>query len=138
MKIRLAEVKALEGSLSKIFDKDVNIKIAYRLSVLLKRLSEEMSLLEENRVKLVKKYGKEDEKTKSMTVPPENSQAFFNSFNELMQLEVDINFEPVALKDLGDIELSAADMVKLSGTIIKCEDDKKKKAPKKKAPKKKE
>ena len=132
MKISLAEVKGLEGSLSKIFEKDVNIKIAYRLSVLLKKLSEEMALLEENRVKLVKQYGTEDEQTKSMSVLPENSQAFFDAFNELMQVEVKIDFEPIALKDLGDIELSASDMAKLAGLIIKCEEDKKKKPSKKK------
>jgi hypothetical protein len=132
MKISLAEVKGIEGSLSKIFEKDVNIKIAYRLSVLLKRLSEEMGMLEEGRVKLVKQYGTEDEKTKSMSVKPENSQAFFDAFNELMQVEIEIPFEPIDLKDLGDIELSAADMAKLSGLIIKCEEDKKKKPSKKK------
>ena len=121
MKISLAEVKALEGSLSKIFEKDVNIKIAYRLSVLLKRLTEEMKLLEDSRIKLVTKHGTKDEKTQSITVLPENSQAFYNDFTELMQVEIDIDFSPVPLKDLGDIELSASDMVKLDGKIIQCE-----------------
>ena len=89
MKITLAEVKSLESSLSKIFNKDVNIKLAYRLGKLLKRLSEEMKMLEENRIKLVKKYGEEDEETKQLSVPPEKTQEFYNEFNELMQIEIE-------------------------------------------------
>jgi len=119
MKVTLAEVKSLEASLGKLFDKDVNIKIAYRLSSLIKKLSEELSILEENRIKLVKQYGVEDEKTKAVSVPPDKSQDFYNAFNELMQIEIEIDFEPIPLKDLGEIELSASDMMKLDGKIIK-------------------
>ncbi len=118
MKITLAEVKSLESSLSKIFNKDVNIKLAYRLGKLLKRLSEEMKMLEENRIKLVKKYGEEDEETKQLSVPPEKTQEFYNEFNELMQIEIDVDFEPVPLEQFGDIEMSASDVINLDGKII--------------------
>ncbi len=118
MKINLAGIKSLESSLSKIFDKDVNIKIAYRLSKLLKRLSEEMSMMEESRIKLVTKYGKEDGETKQVTVPQENTADFYKEFNELMMVEIEIDFEPITLASLGNIELSAADVMKMDGKII--------------------
>ena len=118
MKITLAEVKSLETSLSKIFDKDIHIKIAYRLSSLLKVLSDEINSLEENRVKLVKKYGEEDKESGQLAVPTEKAEEFYKEFNELLQLEIDIDFEPIPLGAFGDISLSAADVVRLDGKII--------------------
>jgi hypothetical protein len=118
LKITLAEIKSLETSLGKMFNKDVNIKIAYRLGKLLKKLSEEMKALEENRVKLVKKYGVEDEKTKQISVPQDNAQDFHKEFNELMQVEIEVDFEPIPLEQFGDIELSASDVLRLDGKII--------------------
>jgi hypothetical protein len=118
MKITLAEIKSLEASLSKLFDKEVNIKVAYRLSSLLKRLSEEMTTLEENRVTLIKKYGEEDAKTKQLTVTPAKTQDFYKEFSELMQLEIEIDFKPIPLSAFGDIALSASDVLKLDDKII--------------------
>jgi len=118
MKTTLAEMKSLETSLSKIFDKDVNIKIAYRLGKLLKRLSEEMKTLEENRIELVKKHGSTDEKTSQVSVAPENTPAFYKELGELMQIEIDIPFEPIILEELEDIKLSATDILRLEGKII--------------------
>jgi len=118
LKITLAEVKSLESILSKIFNKEVNIKIAYRLGSLLKKLNEEMLLLEENRVKLIKKYGIEDEKTKQIQVAPGKTDDFYKEFNELLSLQIEIDFEPIPLKDFGEILISASDILKLDNRII--------------------
>ena len=118
MKITLAEIKTLEASLSKIFNKDINIKLAYRLGSLIKTLSKELENLEESRVKLVKKYGVEDEETKQVSVPTEKTQEFYAELNELMQIDIDIDFEPIPLEAFGDISISASDALKLDGKII--------------------
>lgn len=118
MKITLAEAKSLETSLAKIFDKDVNIKVAYRLGKLLKKLSEEMKTLEESRVKLVQKHGEENEETKQFSVPPTKTQEFYKEFNELMQCEIEIDFDPIPLELFGDIKLSASDVLRLDGKVI--------------------
>jgi len=118
VKITLAEIKTLEASLSKIFNKDINIKLAYRLGSLIKTLSKELENLEESRVKLVKKYGVEDEETKQVSVPTEKTQEFYAELNELMQIDIDIDFEPIPLEAFGDISISASDALKLDGKII--------------------
>ena len=118
MKITLAEIKALENSLLKIFEKEVNIKIAYKLGRFLKKINEELKTLEENRVKLVQKYGKEDEETNQVSVPSENAPKFYQEFNELMSIEIDIDFEPISLKEFGDISISAADALRFDGIIL--------------------
>jgi DNA-binding MltR family transcriptional regulator len=117
MKITLAEIKSLETSLSKIFDKDINIKLAYRLGILLKKISEEMQSLEKNRVKLVTKYGVKNGEGQ-VSVPDEKTPDFYKEFNELMQISIDIDFEPIPLSAFGDISLSAADVMRLDEKII--------------------
>jgi hypothetical protein len=82
-----------------------------------------MGTLEENRINLVKKYGVEDEKTKQVSVPKDKTQEFYAELNELMQLEIDIPFEPISLEEFGDISLSAADVVRLDGKIIANDDE---------------
>lgn len=119
MKISLAEIKSLEKSLSKIFDKDLNIKIAYRLGILLKKITEELRTLEENRIRLIKKYGTKDEKTQQIQVPPDKNADFYKDFNELLTFEIDIDFEPISLNAFGDITLSAIDAMRLDGIVIK-------------------
>lgn len=128
MKMTLAEIKSIEESLAKLFDKELNIKIAYKLSSLLKKLSGEVKLLEENRVKLVQKHGKKDEETQQVTVAPESAEAFYKEFSELMQIEVELDFEPIPLDAFGDITLSASDILKLEGKVISCPEEKPKKA----------
>ena len=81
-----------------------------------------MEDLEENRIKLVKKYGTEDEDTKQVTVPKEKTQDFYAELAELMQLEIDIPFEAIGLEEFGDITLSAADVMRLDGKIIANDD----------------
>jgi hypothetical protein len=127
MKLTLAEIKSLETSISKIFNKDINIKLAYKLSTLIKTLSEELRKLEEGRVKLVKKYGKTDEKTGQISVNTEETQSFYKEFNELMQMEIEVDFEPIPLNAFGDIEISASDVLSLDGKILTGEDSEKEK-----------
>jgi hypothetical protein len=119
MKLSLAEIKMLENSLTKVIDKDINIKMAFRLGKFLKTLNDEMRVLEDSRIKLVKKYGKENETTKQIEVPNESQSDFYQEFNGLMQEQLEISFEPIPLSAFGDIEMSAADVFRLEGIVIK-------------------
>ena len=119
MRFTLAEVWVLNSTLSKLFNKDLNIKIAYRLSKLLKKFNDEMKIVEEQRSELVKKYGKENAETKQIEVSAENQQSFMQEFNTLMQEEIEVDFEPIELSKLGDLSISAMDIAKMDGKIIK-------------------
>ena len=80
-----------------------------------------MQTLEENRVKLVKKYGTPNKDQNSIGVGPENVNKFYTELNELMGITIELDFEPIPLSEFGNIEISATDIVRLDNKIIKCE-----------------
>ena len=123
----LAQIQGMEGSLRKLTNKELKVKIAYRLGKLLKIIGTELSELEENRGRLIRKYGfevKPNEKDKSAVargkqyqVNKEKEVDFYREFNELLQEEIEITFEPVSIKELGDVDFTPADIIRLEGII---------------------
>jgi hypothetical protein len=122
MEIRLAEIKKIETSLSKLATKDIKINIAYKIGKLLKVLNQELKNLEESRINLVKKYGKKDEGGEDIRVPVERTEEFMLEFNGLMQEKVSVDFEPIPYQEFGDISLSVTDILSLDGYILKYEE----------------
>ena len=113
MKFKLAEIRALEGSLSKLNNKELPVKIAYGLGKLLKKVSEELVSIEEHRVKLVKKYSTGEDSEGNFEVPKDKEEDFKREFSELLMAEVDFNFDPISISELGDITLTPIDMIRL-------------------------
>jgi len=135
MKIKLLELKGIETGLQKLIDKELNVRIAYRIGKLLKVVTDETAILEDNRNKLIQKYGETVEASDApqeegqppapqgqqrIQVKPENQQKFFNELSELLQEEVEITFEQISLNDLGDITFTPKDMFLLD-PVIKAE-----------------
>ena len=109
----LGELKSIEESLKKLLILTLPIKISYKLSKVLAKISKELALLEEQRMNLVRKYGEENPETKEIRVQPDQMPAFINEFNELLQETVKFDFEPVSIDSVGDIEFSPLDMANL-------------------------
>lgn len=130
MKMKLVDIKRVEEPLSRLIIKELNIKIAYRLGKFLKVIGSELQELETNRIKLVKKYGdkvdnKEEDPEKrnqrnevEFKIKPENEQKFIDEYNELLQMEIKVDFEPILLSELEDIKITPMDMMRLEDIII--------------------
>lgn len=137
MKIKMAEIKAIEEPLSKLMTKELNIKIAYRLSKFLKVVGVELQELENNRIRLVRKYGNKvenkdnDPKKKNnkgeveFKITPKNEQKFIDEYNELLRLEIEVDFNPILLSELEGIQITTIDMMRLENIIIIDEKEKK-------------
>ncbi len=120
MKFKLNEVYSLVRSLPKLTNKELPIRISYRLLKLLKSCSEEMETLEKSRIKLIKKYAsekKDDKEKKDMSVSDKNKEKFQEEFTTLLEEEVEIDFKPIAIKDLGEITLTTNDLISLQKII---------------------
>lgn len=121
MKVTLANIKNMEASLDSLLKKELNIRVAYRLSKLAKQIYNELVIFEDNRIKLIKKYGSFNKESQVFEIDPKNQKnidAFTSEFNQLISEEVDINFQPISLEDLEDIKLSAIDMMHFNNFII--------------------
>ena len=113
MKFTLGEVYRITRSLPILTDKELPIKVSYRLLKFLKSCSAEMGPLEESRTKLVEKYSEPTQDIRDLKVKDENLDKFQTEFTALLDEEVEIDFNPLSIDDLGDISVSAKDLAPL-------------------------
>ncbi|HUS49932.1 MAG TPA: hypothetical protein VMZ91_07185 [Candidatus Paceibacterota bacterium] len=109
-KFSLGEIYGLTRSLQKLTDKELPIKVSFRLYQFLKNSAVEMETLEKARVKLVEKYAGAQEEGKEMKVADDKREKFQEEFTSLLNEEVEIPFEPISVEDLGGISISANDL----------------------------
>lgn len=86
--ITLGALQVVMPSLNKIFNANLPAKIAYKISKALNMLNKELKEIEELRIGLVKKYGKENGEG-TFQVIPENMQAFATEFQDLLNIPVE-------------------------------------------------
>ena len=122
MKLKLGELNTILESLNKLIDKEISIKTSYKLSKLTKRLIDEHSIYEKNRMKLINKYAEKDadnniiinKEDNSTTMIGENKINFNKEFTELINIEMELEFEKIKLDDLGEISISPRDLLYLN------------------------
>jgi len=113
MKLKLSQLIAMRGSLVKLIEKDLPIKQSFNLAKFIKTANEELEQFEQQRVKLVNRYGAKDEEG-NIAVKDEFQQQFVNELNELTEIEVDFEgFKPLKLADLRNIYFTTNDMMSL-------------------------
>ena len=111
MKITLKEIKLAEAPLTKFVEQTIPIKLAYNLGKLVRVMQQELRQIEAARVKLVKQYGTESS-ADVIEVKPENLQQFNEEWTQLLETEIDLDFEPISSNLLNslDIQMTSLDM----------------------------
>lgn len=117
MKLQLGEIRNMKEPMSLLLDKDLPIKVAWKLTKFVKVLDKELSEIEEFRVELVKKLGVED-KEGALQVPEGKMPEFIDSFNDLLMTEVTFEFEPVDVESLGDLQVSTKELLALDKIFV--------------------
>lgn len=108
MKFTIGELKSMESPLRFLSHKELPVKISWKLYRFMKKVSYELDMVENIRNELVKKYGEENISTGENKVIPENIEKFKNEFLEVLQQEVEIDFSPIDINDIGDINISSS------------------------------
>lgn len=121
MKIKLGELDIILESMNKLIQKEMPVKASFLFGRLFKKLAEEYALFDSDRKKLLIKYCELDENDE---VKIKDNLAFFksdedaNNFNkdilELSNLEIEIDWEPIEIDNLGDIEITPKDLINLN------------------------
>ncbi|MEM3091778.1 MAG: hypothetical protein QXD05_01455 [Candidatus Pacearchaeota archaeon] len=115
MEITIKQLIESAESLAILAQKDMPIKTSYKLGKLLNKIREELKLYEEQRNNLIKKYGKDIGGGNYQI--DENDEEAINKFKkeheELINLTVNIEYEPISLDSLGDIKISPMHMANL-------------------------
>lgn len=102
MKLKLSDIFQSKDSLVKLANSDLNIKTAYNLSKLVKKLNEEYQSLEDFRVELVRKHGNLEEGNYRVPQSGEQFENFVKEYNEFMQTEIEV--------DIAEIEIPMEDI----------------------------
>lgn len=122
--IQLKDV--IEGTdvLKKLAGQPLRGKVAFQISKILKKLEDELTLFNDTRVEIIKKYSQTDENGNLITDENgnvklnENTIAEFNKeITELLNTEIEINCDKIALKDIENIDFTPAEMTLLMPLI---------------------
>lgn len=118
MKFTLAEIRGMQRGLLTLTQTQLPIRVSYRLAKLFNFCRQELTIIEETRIKLVKKYSKEDlDKPGEYEVKSENGEKFREELEQLMEEEVEFEFDPISLDELDGIKISPLDLSGLSKII---------------------
>jgi len=111
MKVKLSDVYVSVPVLTKLLDLELPINVSYKVMKLVNNLNTELKNIEEQRVKLVKKYSNNEQNT----VTEEKKQEFLNEFSVLLNEEIEVDWNPVPTETLGnDLKLSVNDLGKIA------------------------
>jgi len=118
IKVTLLEIKSAEQAMQKITSTPSDLKSAYWVSRLVKRLDSAVNDLEKGRVKLIDKYGKKDDKGGAQ-VPPESLTSFNEEYMKLLQTEVEIDMPVIKFDYIKNLKFSADDILVLEKFVEK-------------------
>jgi glycyl-tRNA synthetase alpha subunit len=115
MKVTLRNIYGASNILALLVEQKLPIRVAFRLTRLITRLNEEYTNLDTTRKKLVEEYGdiikESDPANPSYNFTQENQQKFAEDFENLLQEEVEIEWETISFDDLGkDTTLSVREL----------------------------
>jgi len=115
MKVKVVDILNANEGLKKIASLPINIKVSYQLMRLGNKISDELKVFDDKRKELLNKYGEINEG--NWKVKEENMTDFTKDINDILEEDVDIEFEPISLDNLGDVKISLADLNLLKAFI---------------------
>lgn len=119
VKVKLVDIVNAKETLQKLMNEKLPVFLSYKLAKVMKEISTELDSVEASRTNLVKKHGEkiEDKPGDSWQVSKENLEAFHKEFEELLQMEAELNFDPIPILSFGTdskICMSSGEMMKIS------------------------
>jgi len=112
MKVTLEQIKNSHEAVKKLLNTELPVRAAFRLSNLAKATVDLIERIEETRMELVKKYGKEDAKG-NFNVEAEKVEEFYKEFNEFLQEEVTLTLEPLNIDLIEGVKLTTIELISL-------------------------
>jgi hypothetical protein len=111
MKVSLFEIYSSVGVLNKLVDLALPAKSSYKFVKIMKKFNDELKMLEDERQKLINKYG--EEKDGVVSVLEKHKEDFLKEFSELLETQIDVDWDPISIDSLGNVELSVSEITKI-------------------------
>jgi len=110
MKTTVGDIMAIRDDLHTLFTKEMPIQTSWKISKFISKLENEYNDFENARLKLLKKYVPEGEKK----MPEDKMEPFKNELQKLLDIEIDIDINPISIDELGDVAISPIALSKMS------------------------
>jgi len=113
MNLPVGVLVARKELITRLLDKDFLAKTSMKLKILFKEMSKYIDIYEEERVKLVKKYGTEVEGNITVTENSENWAVFVTELTDAASQKVDVIYPEFTEEELtsSNINISARDLL---------------------------
>ena len=124
IKVQLKDI--IEGTevLKKLAGQPLRGKVAFQISKILKRLEDELTLFNNTRVEIIKKYSQTDENGElisdengNVKLKEETIEDFNKEITELLNMEIEIDANKIALEDIENVDFTPAEMTLLMPLI---------------------
>lgn len=109
MTITIAQIKNAEPVLTKLFNEKLPVKISFRINKIINSITKDLENFETFRMKLFEKYG-EIQNDSTRMIKPEHQEAFLQEINSLLREEVELPDVKLGLEELGDIQITPAEL----------------------------
>ena len=124
VKMQLGELSAKLEALKAVSAIRMPMAASYKVSRIIKAMIEEAKTFEEQRRKLLDRYGLKDKdgelvlaKSEVQFANEENKKAFKKEFSELAEIEVEVKALAIKMSDFGSAEVSPNDLLLLDGFL---------------------
>ena len=124
MKMKLAEILTLNEDVKSIIDSGdtkINPLTKFKLLGIMKQLEPHVDSFKIIRDEKIREYGKEDEKTGSISISPEDKEVFQKYMDEcnkaILRIYPKINIEKISIEDAFDKGIPADKLVRLYAII---------------------
>lgn len=123
-KMLVGEVTPRIQGLQTLLDKNLPIKVAYKLGKIVNALADEAKAYEEARIKLGNQLSNKDSegnpviKDGAFDLTPEARLQFEKDHAELFMLEVEVTAPVISLEEFKDIEASARELLLLGDFLV--------------------
>ena len=113
-------------ALKKIASQDLNGGLAYKISKIIKIVSDELILYNQSREKMLQEYCIKNEdgtikfqNNETVTLLPDKIEVYNKEIRELNNLELELNITQLNEDDLSNIKISPNDIINIEWTIKK-------------------
>jgi hypothetical protein len=113
MKLFLRELFNAKEAFSRLLEEPLSTDVAMELRELTNTINTHFTVLEEKRNDLIKSIGTEKEDGE-FEFSKENQDEFVGKFDKMLDVELDLNWDLLSIKALGDAKISVKDLNTLS------------------------
>lgn len=107
MKLKLSQIVENEVSLSKLGEVKFPTKVSFKIARLVDKIAPDLKNYYKQKQELLEKYGKQEEKEGKVfySFETDKAETFTKEIEDLLSLEIDVDFEPINITEIGDIEI---------------------------------